>query len=119
MHLLTKRKEQKLNYCETDELALISISETFATSDYENFAPHNVILLDNLAFISYYNEGFRIFDISKAPIKEIGVYDTFLEDTKYKLNGAWGVYVFEEQNQILVSDRQKWSVFVFISYSGF
>jgi choice-of-anchor B domain-containing protein len=96
----------KIKLCETDELALISISETFATSDYESFVPHNVILLDNLAFISYYNEGFRIFDISKAPIKEIGVYDTFLEDTKYKLNGAWGVYVFEEQNQILVSDRQ-------------
>ena len=96
----------KVKLCETDELSLISISETFATSDYQDYVPHNVILLDNLAFISYYNEGLRIFDISHAPIEEIGVYDTFLEDTKYKLNGAWGVYVFEEENQILVADRQ-------------
>jgi choice-of-anchor B domain-containing protein len=97
----------KIKLCETEDLASISVSESFATSDYVDFVPHNVILLDNLAFISYYNEGLRIFDISKAPVEEIGIYDTFLEDTKYKLNGAWGVYVFEEKNQILVSDRQR------------
>lgn len=97
----------KVKLCETDDLAFISISETFGTVDYENFVPHNVVLLDNLAFVSYYNEGLRIFDISQAPIEEIGIYDTFLEDTKYKLNGAWGVYVFEEQNQVLVADRQR------------
>ncbi len=96
----------KVKLCETENLASISISETFGTSDFEDYVPHNVILLDNLAFISYYNEGLRIFDISQAPIEEIGIYDTFLEDTKYKLNGAWGVYVFEGQNQILVADRQ-------------
>lgn len=97
----------KIKLCDTKNLASISISETFGTSDYENYVPHNVILLDNLAFISYYNEGLRIFDIGAAPVEEIGIYDTFLEDVKYKLNGAWGVYVFEAQNQILLSDRQR------------
>lgn len=97
----------KIKLCEWGEsLATISISETFGTSDYVDFVPHNVILLDNLAFISYYNEGFRIFDISKAPVREIGVYDTFDADTDYKLNGAWGVFVMEGKNQILISDRQ-------------
>ena len=97
----------KLRFCEWEtSLSDIRITETFATKNYEDYVPHNVILLDNLAFVAYYNEGFRIFDLSTKPFKEIGVYDTFLEDTKYKLNGAWGVYIFEETNQILISDRQ-------------
>ena len=95
-----------------DELANISISETFGTSDYQDYSPHNVVLLDNLAFISYYNEGFRIFDLSSAPFKEVGIYDTFPPDTKYKFNGAWGVYVFERENQVLISDRQ-YGLFLF------
>lgn len=97
----------KLRFCEWDmSLSDIRITETFATRDYENHVPHNVILLENLAFVAYYNEGFRIFDMHTKPFKEIGVYDTFLDETKYKLNGAWGVYVFENTNQILISDRQ-------------
>lgn len=97
----------KLRFCEWDlSISDIRITETFATRAYETSVPHNVILLENLAFVAYYNEGFRIFDMHAKPFKEIGVYDTFLEDTKYKLNGAWGVYVFEESNQILISDRQ-------------
>lgn len=97
----------KLRFCEWEtSLSDIRITETFATKNYEDYIAHNIILLDNLAFIAYYNEGFRIFDLSTKPFKEIGVYDTFLEDTKYKLNGAWGVYIFEETNQILISDRQ-------------
>ncbi len=96
----------KIKLCELDELVDIQIDETFATRDYEEYVPHNVILTDNLAFVSYYNEGLRIFDLSDAPYRQIGVYDTFLEDTKYRLNGAWGVFVFAAKNQILVSDRQ-------------
>ncbi len=97
----------KLNLCEWDEsLGSISIKETFATSNYQDYVPHNVILLDHLAFVAYYNNGLRIFDLSVAPIREIGSYDTFLTNTDYKLNGAWGVYVFENSNQVLISDRQ-------------
>ena len=89
-----------------EDLSSIAISETFATFDYADYVPHNVIILDNLAFIAYYNEGFRIFDLHKAPFQEIGIYDTFLENTNYKLNGVWGVFVMAEQNKILISDRQ-------------
>lgn len=104
---IDETKGTKLRFCEWNEnLGSISITETFATSNYQDYVPHNIILLDYLAFVAYYNNGFRIFDLSVAPFKEIGVYDTFLDNTNYKLNGAWGVYVFEKSNQILISDRQ-------------
>lgn len=104
---IDETKGTKLRYCEWNtSLSEIRITETFATKAYQDYVPHNVILLDNLAFVAYYNEGFRIFDLSSKPFKEIGIYDTFLEDTNYKLNGAWGVYIFENTNQILISDRQ-------------
>ena len=106
MFLLMKPRGARIRECTWDELSGISISETFAVFDYQDYVPHNIVLLDNLAFVSYYNKGLRIFDMSSAPYQEIGVYDTFNKDTNYKLNGAWGVFVMEAENRILVSDRQ-------------
>jgi choice-of-anchor B domain-containing protein len=102
----------KIKLCKTDNLGLIQVDETFGTSNFMNYVPHNVHLLNNLAFIAYYNEGFRVFDVSKAPVEEIAYFDTFTEETAYKLNGAWGVYAFENTNQIVVCDRQN-GVFLF------
>ncbi|MEX1000714.1 MAG: choice-of-anchor B family protein [Crocinitomicaceae bacterium] len=96
----------KIKLCEIDQLAQIEVSATFGTRDFSTYTPHNIVLLNKLAVVAYYNEGLRIFDISRQPISEIGHYDTFLEETAYKMNGAWGVYVFEANNQILISDRQ-------------
>ncbi len=96
----------KIKYCNVNDLAQIHINEQFKTDNYINSVPHNVFLLDNLAFISYYNEGLRIYDTGNKPIKEIAYYDTFQDDTNYKLNGAWGVFVIESDDLILISDRQ-------------
>lgn len=103
---IDETKGTKIRRCRWNALSDISISDSFGTEDYADYVPHNVILLDNLAFVSYYNEGLRIYDVSQLLVREIGVYDTFEKETKYRLNGAWGVYVFEEKNQILISDRQ-------------
>ncbi|OIQ37766.1 MAG: hypothetical protein BM555_00070 [Crocinitomix sp. MedPE-SWsnd] len=102
----------KVKLCEISDLATIQIDELFAPSEYENYTPHNVILLDNTAFVSYYNLGFRMFDISQKPIKEIGFYDTFHQETSYTQNGAWGVSLIEDQNQVLIADRQN-GIFLF------
>ncbi|WP_027419504.1 LVIVD repeat-containing protein [Crocinitomix catalasitica] len=96
----------KIRLAELGDLALFSIKETFGTKDYQTNIPHNIILTDYLAFVSYYNEGLRIFDITRYPVKQIGAYDTFEKTTKYRLNGAWGVFIFPETDQILISDRQ-------------
>lgn len=103
---IDETKGTKIKLCEIDNINTIEIDETFGTKDYLEYVPHNVFLLNKLAFISYYNEGLRIFDITKPPYRQIGSYDTFLAETEYRLNGAWGVYVFPTKNQILISDRQ-------------
>ena len=96
----------KIKLCYINDIGIIQIDETFGTADYEEYVPHNVILFNKLAFVAYYNEGFRVFDVSKTPIKEIAHYDTFEDETAYKLNGAWGVYVFDNTDQIVICDRQ-------------
>lgn len=96
----------KIKLCEIGELANIKVDALYGTQDFQDYMPHNIQMTNNLAFIAYYNEGFRIFDLSKSPVEQIAFYDTFEEETAYKLNGAWGVHIFPESDQILISDRQ-------------
>lgn len=96
----------KLSLCRANQLSQIQINQQFGASQFQNHVPHNVILMEKLAFVAYYNLGLRIFDISTSPIKEVGFYDTFYQNTQYKLNGAWGVFVFPNNDLILISDRQ-------------
>ncbi len=104
---------KKVKYCNlNDGIENIKVSELFGTRNAQSFVPHNVMIYDGFAFVSYYNEGFRVFDLKNSPIKEIAFYDTFPIETKYKLNGAWGVFVFPEKELILISDRQ-YGLFLF------
>lgn len=96
----------KIKLCEIGDLSVIKVDEAFATRGFQEYMPHNIYLTDELAFVAYYNKGFRIFDLKTKPIEEVGHYDTFFQETEYKLNGAWGVYVFEKEEMILLSDRQ-------------
>jgi len=72
----------------------------------ENSVAHNVIVRNNIAFISYYHDGLQIFDISKpSNPKKIAYYDTYLQEQNTPWAGAWGVYPFTVSNLVLVSDR--------------
>lgn len=77
-----------------------------AMGDDETSVPHNVIIRDNIAYLSYYHDGLQIFDISNpsAP-RKIAFYDTYLPNPNVAWAGAWGVYPFNKSNLILVSDR--------------
>lgn len=97
---------KKVKICESESLIDIEVNALYGTSNYENSVAHNVQIFSDFAFISYYNEGLRIVDIKKNKPEEVGFFDTFHQETDYKLNGAWGVYVFKKEELILVSDRQ-------------
>ena len=72
----------------------------------ENSVAHNVIVRNNIAFISYYHDGLQIFDISDpSKPKKIAYYDTYLQEQTTPWAGAWGVYPFTLSNLVLVSDR--------------
>lgn len=102
----------KIKLCDLSNYSALQIDELYAPQAYADYTPHNVILLNKTAFVSYYNLGLRVYDISSAPIKEIAAYDTFEQETNYTLNGAWGVSIIEEENQIIICDRQN-GIFLF------
>ena len=74
--------------------------------DAPNSIAHNVIIRNNIAFVSYYHDGLQIFDLSDplSPQK-IGHYDTYIGNPAVSYAGCWGVYPFRNGDKILVSDR--------------
>ncbi|MBC7383638.1 MAG: choice-of-anchor B family protein [Bacteroidia bacterium] len=77
--------------------------------------PHNAYLSGNLAYISAYQDGVRVFDI-KNPLNPVQVawYDTH-PDSPENYNGfkgCWGVYPFLPSKHIIASDISN-GIFVF------
>ncbi len=68
---------------------------------------HNLIIKGNLMYVSYYNEGLYVYDISdpKQP-RRYAYYDTYLDSNCRSFCGAWGVYPLLPSGKILVSDMQ-------------
>ena len=71
-----------------------------------NAIVHNLYVIDDYAYVSYYTAGFRIFDISDpANISIAAEFDTSPE-TGESFAGAFGVYPFLPSGTILLSDWQ-------------
>jgi choice-of-anchor B domain-containing protein len=86
------------------DLELISI---FNSNVNEFSIAHNLMIKDNLVYISYYQDGLQVFDISNPnnPIR-IAYYDTYIPENTGGYAGAWGVYAFLPSGRILISDVQ-------------
>lgn len=97
---------KRIKYCELGDLGNISVKSVFGTNFQNNSVPHNIMLSNELAFVSYYNEGLRIYDIRSLPFEEIAFYDTYPQESSWKMNGAWGIYSELPSERLLVSDRQ-------------
>jgi choice-of-anchor B domain-containing protein len=73
-----------------------------------NKTPHNIHCTDEFAFIAYYNDGLRIYDIRLNPPREIAFYDTYIDNEKtnnFSMWGAWGIHALLPSQRILLSDR--------------
>lgn len=95
----------KLKNCSVAPDHTLTVRNYFGTNDENNSVPHNIMLSNEFAFVAYYNEGLRIYDITQSLPQEVGHYDTFGDDPLYKMEGAWGVYSDLPSERILVSDR--------------
>ena len=86
------------------DLELIS---TFNSNVNEFSIAHNLMIKDNLVYLSYYQDGLQVFDISDPsnPIR-IAYYDTYMPVNTGGYAGAWGVYAFLPSGRILISDVQ-------------
>lgn len=84
----------------------LKIESYFGTNYQNGSVPHNIMCTDTFAFVAYYNEGLRIYDIRTKIPTEIAFYDTYSENTNFQQNGNWGVYSLLPSGRLLASDRQ-------------
>tara|TARA_B100001758_G_C17982965_1_gene389128 strand:- start:18 stop:614 length:597 start_codon:yes stop_codon:yes gene_type:complete len=92
---------------DVSDLGNISVLSTFNSGVNQSSMAHNGIIKGNLAYIPYYHDGFRVFDISdpSSPI-QIWEYDTYPPNDHISYRGAWGVYPYLPSGNIIVSDMQ-------------
>ncbi len=70
----------------------------------EAFTAHNPYILGNLLYVSWYQAGLVVVDISTpTQPRLIGAYDTFPGMTQ-GFDGCWGVYPFLGFDRVLLSD---------------
>jgi choice-of-anchor B domain-containing protein len=96
---------KRVKKCSVDANYNIQLEQLFGTNYENNSVPHNIMCTDEFAFVAYYNEGLRIFNIMNNPY-EIAYYDTYTQTSSFQMNGAWGVYSNYPSERIIVSDRQ-------------
>lgn len=76
------------------------------TTETDN-TPHNPFIKGNYAYVSYYEDGLQIWDLTD-PLNPVlaGYYDTFPFNNNYGgYWGCWGTYPFLPSNVVLASDR--------------
>lgn len=102
---------KRVKKCAVSNNHTVQINQLFGVNSEDGSISHNIMCTDEFAFIAYYNEGLRIFDIRSNP-KEIAHYDTYPDDSPFKMNGAWGVYSNYSSGNVIISDRQ-YGLFLF------
>lgn len=66
--------------------------------------PHNVHVLNDYLYVSYYTDGLILVDAARPEnLVEVGNFDTYL-GPHGGFNGAWGVYPYFSSGNIVVSD---------------
>jgi choice-of-anchor B domain-containing protein len=87
----------------TDLQVLSLLSSETAT----DAIPHNLMMRDDLVFVSYYHDGLQVFDVrDPANPNKVAWYDTYLPDHHNGFAGAWGVHSALPSGHILISDVQ-------------
>ena len=89
------------------DLSNISVLSTFNSGVDSQSMAHNGIIKGDLAYIPYYHDGLRVFDISDPsnPVQS-WKYDTYIPNSHASYKGAWGVYPNLPSGNIIVSDMQ-------------
>ena len=72
-----------------------------------NSLAHNSQVMDDLLFISHYQSGLYVLDISDpSNPTEIAHYDTYLPGEAAAFNGNWGVYQYTQNGMVFTSDQE-------------
>ncbi len=98
---------------DVSDLSDMKIISTLNSGVDENSMAHNIMIKEDLLYISYYHDGLQIFDISDPyEPKNVGFYDTYLSLDHDFYKGAWGIYCYLPSGNLLVSDMSE-GLFIF------
>lgn len=100
---------KRMKVVDASDLTDITPQGLFNSGVDSSTVPHNLMIENNIVYVSHYNDGLRIFDVSDPAIpQQVGYYDThLLPDTSSRFRGAWGIYSFLPSGRLLISDRQE------------
>jgi len=92
---------------DASDVSNLELLATLNSNVNEFSIAHNLMIKDDLVYISYYQDGLQVFDISN-PVNPIQVayYDTYMPENTGGYAGAWGIYAFLPSGNILISDVQ-------------
>lgn len=89
----------------TNATPIVTLSP--ASMGLEADIPHNPVVVGNLLFVSWYQNGIQVFDITdRAKPVRVGFYDTFPGTQSSSYQGNWGVFPHLGFDRILLSDIQ-------------
>ncbi|MCX6195829.1 MAG: T9SS type A sorting domain-containing protein, partial [Flavobacteriia bacterium] len=99
----------RIKKCSLNQDYSLTIENLFESSN-KSFpkTPHNIQITNDFAFVAYYNDGLRIFDLRTAVPTEIAAFDTYsdISGETFSMWGAWGIYALYSSERIIVSDRK-------------
>jgi choice-of-anchor B domain-containing protein len=100
-----------LKVVDTSDLSDMEVVGMFDSGTAPDAVAHNLFLIDNYVYVSYYHDGFRMFDISDpaAPV-QVAYFDTHFDsdapDSHSGYAGAWGVHAGLPSGRVLITDMQ-------------
>ena len=105
--LCDETPSMRVKVLDVSDLSDIKVAALFSSGFYDQTLPHNVIVKNGVAYVSYYNDGLQIFDISDVNLpKRLGYYDSYQGPNTGLYRGVWGVYPNLPSGRLLISDRK-------------
>lgn len=94
-----------LKVVDATDVMNLELLSTFNSEVNEYSIAHNLMIRDDLVYLSYYWDGLQVFDISNPenPVR-VAFYDTYEPENFGGYNGAWGVYALLPSGNVLISD---------------
>ncbi len=89
-----------------DIQVVASFKEPLLAPTHVDNRPHNPFVVGNLMYVSYYQDGVVVFDVSNptSPFR-VAFYDTSNNSNYFGYEDVWGVYPFLPSGKIIASDQ--------------
>ena len=89
----------------------IAIDHTFKfpllAPTHEDNTPHNPFVVGDFMYVSYYEDGLQVFDISDPlNVTQLAYYDTSPNTSYHGTTSVWGCYPFLPSGNVLISDTK-------------